>query len=58
MNKDLFTKDEIKFILDLNKKLKKRSDNFYKENKRVVFNIIDKLNNQLIIKEIPIMNKL
>jgi len=49
LSKKTLTKEEIKFIKNLNKKLMKRSNSFNKEDKNKSIEILDRINNKLLL---------
>lgn len=52
LNKDILTKDEIKFIINLDKSVKKRKNLFTKKDKEISIDILNKLNHEILIKEL------
>jgi len=55
LNKDILNKEERKFLLNLNKKLKNRSKNFNKKDEKRTIDILNKLNKEIIIKEFTLI---
>lgn len=47
LNKDVLSKKEIKFILDLDKKIKRRSEDFKGNDRKMALNVLEKLNREL-----------
>jgi predicted nucleotidyltransferase len=52
LNKDLLDKDEIKFIIDLDKRVKKRENVFSKKDREISIEIIKRLNYEIVFKEL------
>jgi len=52
INKDILTQEEIKFIIDLDKRVKKRENSFTKQDKKIAISIVEKLSNSVLIKEL------
>jgi len=52
LNRDIFTKEESKFILDLDKSVKNRDETFGKKEREVAIRILNKLNSQILTKEL------
>ncbi len=52
LNKDILSKEEIYFILDLDKKVKMRQNSFMKDDKNKAIEILNKLNHEIIFKEL------
>ncbi|MDP2649774.1 MAG: nucleotidyltransferase domain-containing protein [bacterium] len=52
LNKDILTKEERDFIVDLDKRVKKRENSFTKIDKNKSIEILKKLNHQILFKEL------
>ena len=57
LNKDVLTKEEEDFIINLDKRVKKRQNSFTKDDKKKAIEILNKLNHQIISKELPSITK-
>ena len=56
-NKDILNKEERKFIINLDKRVKNRENKFTKEDRKKSIEILDKLNYEILIKELGSFGK-
>jgi len=54
-NRDILEKEEIDFLIELDKKVKRRSEDFGSLDRKIAIKILDKLNKELLVKELSIL---
>ncbi len=52
LNKDVLSRDEERFIINLDKKVRARRDDFSNEDKNIAVSLIEKLNKEILFKEL------